>query len=47
MEREQLLIRETLKRTNGKRGEAAELLQIDPKTLYNKFRQYQLSGEVT
>jgi len=44
---ERWLIRETLKRTNGRRGEAAELLQIDPKTLYNKFKQYGLVGEVT
>lgn len=33
-------IGEALDKTNGKVGEAAKLLQIDRKTIYNKLKTY-------
>jgi len=34
------LIKSTLKKTNNHMGQTARILEIDPKTLYNKLSQY-------
>lgn len=41
---ERKLIFETLKRTNGKRTQAAELMQVSIRTLFNKLNQYKKKG---
>lgn len=43
-EMEKDLIRKTIEKTNGHKTEAAKILQIDYKTLYNKIIQYNLHG---
>ena len=37
-------ILETLRETGGHRGRAAEILGLDPKTLYRKLRNYKIDG---
>ncbi len=39
---EKKLIQSALKRTEGRKGKAAELLKIDEKTLYNKLKEYKI-----
>jgi len=39
---EKQIIVEALEKTSGKRGEAAKLLGVDVKTLFNKIREYEL-----
>jgi DNA-binding NtrC family response regulator len=38
-------ILKVLKQTGGNRARAARILGVDPKTLYNKLKSYELSGE--
>ncbi|MBN2384971.1 sigma-54-dependent Fis family transcriptional regulator [bacterium] len=40
---EEKIIRKTLEQTGGNRGEAADILGIDVKTLYNKIKKYQIN----
>lgn len=41
---EKNVVRETLKKTEGNRNKAAKILQIEPRTLYNKLKEYQIAG---
>jgi len=41
---ERKLIYETLKKTDGKRSQAAEMMQISIRTLFNKLNQYKKKG---
>jgi len=44
MEKE--LIQKTIEKTNGHKTEAAKILDVDYKTLYNKIIQHNLHGQI-
>ena len=39
---EKNVVRETLKKAQGSRNKAAKILQIEPRTLYNKLKEHQI-----